>query len=232
MPFCPGSGDGRIFVHDQTVNVKMTVKMTDKKNDMEPGAEEVKETSTQQEETGTKDQEETAAESKEQDPEEKKDEKKHKKDKTHEHIEKLEKEIAELKDRHLRLQAEFDNFRKRTLKEKMELLKSGGETVLTSILPVIDDLERALSAFGDVEEENPFKQGIILIYNKFQDFLKQNGIREIEAKGKDFDTDLHEAITKIPAPTEELKGKIVDVIQKGYLLNEKVIRFAKVVIGE
>ncbi len=206
--------------------------MTDKKNDMEPGAEEVKETSTQQEETGTKDQEETAAESKEQDPEEKKDETKHKKDKTHEHIEKLEKEIAELKDKHLRLQAEFDNFRKRTLKEKMELLKSGGETVLTSILPVIDDLERALAAFGDVEEENPFKQGIILIYNKFQDFLKQNGVSEIEAKGKDFDTDLHEAITKIPAPTEELKGKIVDVIQKGYLLNEKVIRFAKVVIGE
>ncbi len=162
----------------------------------------------------------------------KKEEKKAKKDKTHEQIEKLEKEIVEIRDKHLRLQAEFDNFRKRTLREKMELMKSGGETVLTNILPVIDDLERALAAFAEVEEENPFKQGVILIYNKFQDFLKQNGIREIDAKGKDFDTDLHEAITKIPAPAEELKGKVADVIQKGYTLNEKVIRFAKVVIGE
>ncbi len=162
----------------------------------------------------------------------KKEEKKAKKDKTHEQIEKLEKEIAEIRDKHLRLQAEFDNFRKRTLREKMELMKSGGETVLTNILPVIDDLERALAAFAEVEEENPFKQGVILIYNKFQEFLKQNGIREIDAKGKDFDTDLHEAITKIPASAEELKGKVADVIQKGYMLNEKVIRFAKVVIGE
>ncbi|MGD9556101.1 MAG: nucleotide exchange factor GrpE [Mangrovibacterium sp.] len=162
----------------------------------------------------------------------KKEEKKPKKDKNHEQIEKLEKEIAGIRDKHLRLQAEFDNFRKRTLREKMELMKSGGETVLTNILPVIDDLERALAAFAEVEEENPFKQGVILIYNKFQEFLKQNGIREIDAKGKDFDTDLHEAITKIPAPAEELKGKVVDVIQKGYTLNEKVIRFAKVVIGE
>ena len=114
----------------------------------------------------------------------------------------------------------------------MELLKSGGESVLASVLPVFDDLERALGAFGEVEDENPFKQGITLIYNKFHEFLKQNGIKEIDAKGKEFDTDLHEAITKIPAPAEELKGKVVDVVQKGYLLNEKVIRFAKVVIGE
>jgi molecular chaperone GrpE len=223
VPFCLLWRHGRIFVNDQTVNVKITGKMAEEKNiaDKEQGAEEVKETTSQA-------QEETVSEKKE----EKKEEKKSKKDKTHEQIEKLEKEVADIKDKHLRLQAEFDNFRKRTLKEKMELLKSGGETVLTSILPVIDDLERALAAFGEVEDENPFKQGITLIYNKFQDFLKQNGIKEIDAKGKDFDTDLHEAITKIPAPTEELKGKIVDVIQKGYLLNEKVIRFAKVVIGE
>ena len=111
-------------------------------------------------------------------------------------------------------------------------MKSGGESVLMNIIPVIDDLERALAAFSDVEDENPLKQGVTLIYNKFQEFLKQNGIKEIEAKEKDFDTDLHEAITKIPAPTEELKGKVVDVIQKGYQLHEKVIRFAKVVIGE
>lgn len=205
--------------------------MAEEKNiaDKEQGAEEVKETTGQAQEEIVSDKKE---EEKEERKEEKKEEKKSKKDKAHEQIEKLEKEVADIKDKHLRLQAEFDNFRKRTLKEKMELLKSGGETVLTSILPVIDDLERALAAFGEVEDENPFKQGVTLIYNKFQDFLKQNGIKEIDAKGKDFDTDLHEAITKIPAPAEELKGKIVDVIQKGYLLNEKVIRFAKVVIGE
>lgn len=189
-------------------------------NEQEKGAEELKET--------TQAAPETTAET---EPEHKK-EKKTKKDKTHEQLEKLQNELAEIKDRHIRLQAEFDNFRKRTLKEKMELMKSGGETVLTSILPVIDDFERALTAFGEADDENPLKQGVTLIYSKFQDFLKQNGIKEIEAKEKDFDTDLHEAITKIPAPTEELKGKVVDVVQKGYLLNEKVIRFAKVVIGE
>ncbi|RKD91225.1 nucleotide exchange factor GrpE [Mangrovibacterium diazotrophicum] len=161
-----------------------------------------------------------------------KHDKKSKKDKAHDEIEKLQNDLADMKDKHIRLQAEFDNFRKRTLKEKMELMKSGGESVLMNIIPVIDDLERALVAFRDVEDENPLKQGVTLIYNKFQEFLKQNGIKEIEAKEKDFDTDLHEAITKIPAPTEELKGKVVDVIQKGYLLHEKVIRFAKVVIGE
>ena len=161
-----------------------------------------------------------------------KHDKKSKKDKAHEQIEKLENDLAEMKDRHIRLQAEFDNFRKRTLKEKTELIKSGGESVLANIIPVIDDLDRALASFTDVDDENPQKQGVTLIYNKFQDFLKQNGLKEIEAKEKDFDTDLHEAIVKIPAPTEELKGKVVDVVQKGYLLHEKVIRFAKVVVGE
>jgi molecular chaperone GrpE len=137
-----------------------------------------------------------------------------------------------LKDKHIRLQAEFDNFRKRTLKEKMELLKSAGESILVNILPVIDDFDRALQTIGNTEQNDPVVDGVKLIYNKFQEFLKQNGIKEIEAKEKDFDTDLHEAVTKIPAPSEELKGKNVDVIQKGYMLNEKVIRFAKVVVGE
>lgn len=194
-------------------------------NEQETSAEETRETKNNKQTTP-----ETPIEDAHKD--EHQDKKKSKKDKTHEQLEKLEHELAEVKDKHIRLQAEFDNFRKRTLKEKMELMKSGGETVLNGILPVIDDFERAMSAFGEVEDESAIKQGVTLIYNKFQDFLKQNGVKEIEAKEKDFDTDLHEAITKIPAPTEELKGKVVDVIQKGYLLNEKVIRFAKVVIGE
>jgi len=159
-------------------------------------------------------------------------ERSHKKTKTEEQLEIVEKEIVELKDKHIRLQAEFDNYRKRTLKERMELLKTASESVLMSILPVIDDFDRAMQTMDLVEDESHIKDGIRLIYNKFQDFLKQNGVKEIEAKGQDFNTDLHEAITKIPAPTEDLKGKNVDVVQKGYYLNDKVIRFSKVVIGE
>lgn len=161
-----------------------------------------------------------------------KKDKAHKKNKVEEELEKTETELLELKDKHIRLQAEFDNYRKRTLKERMELLKTASESLLISILPVIDDFDRAVQTLDKVEEEGHLKDGVMLIYNKFQDFLKQNGVKEIEAKEQPFDTDLHEAITKIPAPTKELKGKIVDVVQKGYYLNDKVIRFSKVVIGE
>lgn len=161
-----------------------------------------------------------------------KDPAKHKKEKSSEKIAELEAAVAELKDRHLRLQAEFDNFRKRTLREKAELIKSGGETVLSNILPIVDDFDRALETMKDTPDEDPAKVGFVLIFSKFREFLKQNNIKEIEAAGMAFDVDHHFALTKIPAPTEELKGKIVDVIQKGYTLNDKVIRFAKVVIGE
>lgn len=163
---------------------------------------------------------------------EKKETKKSKKDKTAEKLIELEDALNKKDDQHLRLQAEFDNYRKRTLKEKMELTKSAGESILVNVLPVMDDFERALLSMQDTNEASSIKEGIDLIYKRFNEFLKQNGITEIESKEQDFDTDLHEAITKIPAPTEELKGKIVDVIQKGYRLNDKVIRYAKVVIGE
>jgi len=158
--------------------------------------------------------------------------KKHKIDKKEEIIEELAEKLAEITDKHLRLQAEFDNFRKRTMKEKADLIKSGGESVLVNILPVIDDFERALDSIKSVPEEDPGKQGTLLIYSKFKEFLKQNNVKEIEALGNDFDVDHHEALTKIPAPEENLKGKVVDVVQKGYQLNDKVIRFAKVVVGE
>ena len=161
-----------------------------------------------------------------------KKDKAHKKNKVEEQLEKAESELLELKDKHIRLQAEFDNYRKRTLKERMELLKTASESVLIGILPVIDDFDRAVQTLDKVEEESHLKDGVSLIYNKFQDFLKQNGVREIEAKEQIFDTDLHEAITTFPAPSEELKGKIIDVVQKGYYLNDKVIRHSKVVIGE
>ncbi|MFB6317341.1 nucleotide exchange factor GrpE [Saccharicrinis sp. FJH54] len=138
----------------------------------------------------------------------------------------------ELNDKHLRLQAEFDNYRKRTLREKMELTKSAGESILVSLLPVIDDFERAQQMLHDAADIESVRQGFELIYSKFVSFLNQNGVKPIETTEKEFDTDLHEAVTKIPAPKEELKGKVVDCIQKGYLLNDKVIRYSKVVIGE
>ena len=144
----------------------------------------------------------------------------------------LEAANKEITDKYLRLSAEFDNYRKRTLKERMELTKTAAESVMLNILPVTDDFERAIQAIEHGMNFEATKEGILLIYNKFKEFNKQNGITEIEAAGKVFDTDLHEALTKIPAPSEELKGKIVDVIQKGYYLNDKVIRFAKVVVGE
>lgn len=179
----------------------------------------------------TPDLDQQAEESKPSKKESKKD-KAHKKTETEELFEKAELELLDLKDRHMRLQAEFDNYRKRTLKERMELLKSANESLLISLLPVVDDFDRANQSLDAVEDDSPVKEGVKLIYTKFQDFLKQNGIKEIDAKGQDFNTDLHEAITKIPAPTKEMAGKVVDVVQKGYSLYDKVIRFAKVVIGE
>lgn len=155
-----------------------------------------------------------------------------KKDKSQELIEELKAQLEEMKDKHLRLQAEFDNFRKRTLKEKSDLIKSASETVLSKIIIIVDDFDRALGTMADVPEDDPAKIGFLLIHSKFKEFLTQNQVTEIEALGLDFDVDLHEAITKIPAPSEEQIGKIVDVIQKGYQLNGKVIRYAKVVIGE
>ena len=147
-------------------------------------------------------------------------------------IAELENANKELNDKYLRLSAEFDNYRKRTLRERMELTKTAAESVMLNILPVTDDFERAMHSIEQGMDFEATKEGILLIYNKFKEFNKQNGITEIEAIGKPFDTDLHEALTKIPAPSEELKGKIIDVIQKGYYLNDKVIRFAKVVVGE
>lgn len=158
--------------------------------------------------------------------------KKVKKDHSVEKIQELEQLLAEKDDKYLRLQAEFDNFRKRTLKEKMDLIKSGGESILVNILPVIDDFERALKMLENIQDNTANAEGVNLIYKRFKDFLQQSGVKEIEALEKDFDLDLHEAITKIPAPSDALKGKVVDVVQKGYYLNDKVIRFAKVVIGE
>ena len=138
--------------------------------------------------------------------------------------------FAELNDKHLRLQAEFDNFRKRTAKEKLDLTATASENVIKDILPVLDDFERALQNMEKNGNESDL-QGVTLIYNKLKDTLKKKGLEEINAMDVEFNTDEHEALTMIPSPTEEQKGKVLDVIQKGYKLNGKVIRFARVVVG-
>jgi len=143
-----------------------------------------------------------------------------------------EEKLAELQDRYLRLTAEYDNFRKRTLKEKIDLQKSANEGLLGALLPVADDFDRAMQSVEEAKDIEAVREGMRLIADKFQGFLNQQGVKEIEAVNKAFDTDVHEAITKIPAPSKKLKGKVVDVVQKGYYLNEKVLRFSKVVIGE
>lgn len=140
--------------------------------------------------------------------------------------------IASLEDRYLRQVAEFDNYRKRTLKEKAELIKNGGERAIESILPVLDDFERALSNMAKDENSAEMMTGVELIYNKFVGILKQNGLNKIVTEGADFDTDFHEAIAMVPTPDEKLKGKVLDCIQAGYTLNDKVIRHAKVAVGE
>ena len=140
--------------------------------------------------------------------------------------------MKEQKEKYLRLSADFDNYRKRTMREKIELSKQAGEEIFSKILPVLDNLERAMKAVEEAKDLEAVKQGMHLIYNMFNEYLVQQGLREIEAMHQEFDTDIHDAVTKIPAPDKNLKGKIVDVIERGYFLNDKVLRYAKVVIGE
>ncbi len=140
--------------------------------------------------------------------------------------------IQELHDKYRRLSADFDNYRKRTLKEKMELIKLASEDVLLKLLPIMDDFERAKQTMVEATDCKAMKVGVDLIHNKFKEFLSSNGIKEINAMNEEFDTDLHEAVTKVPTPSKKMKGKVVDVIEKGYFLHDKVIRYSKVVIGE
>lgn len=144
---------------------------------------------------------------------------------------KLRRQIEELKDTNLRLHAEFDNYRKRTIKEKIELSKTASEDVIIDLLPVLDDFDRALKNITDAGAENAFTEGISLIYNKLLKVLSQKGVEEIQAKDQIFDTDFHEAVSHIPGDDPDGEQKIIDVVQKGYKLNGKVIRFAKVVVG-
>lgn len=147
-------------------------------------------------------------------------------------IEKLRTELQEAKDKYLRLYSEFENFRRRTAREKLDLIKTAGEGVIASLLPVMDDFERAQKALEESEDHRASKEGFELIYNKFRSILTQKGLKAMDDKeGTDFNTEFHEAISQMPVEKKKLKGKVIDVVEKGYFLDEKVIRFAKVVIG-
>jgi molecular chaperone GrpE len=143
-----------------------------------------------------------------------------------------EEKLAEMQDKYIRLSAEFDNYRKRTLREKIDLSKYAGENLLLSFLPIMDDFERALKHMYSTTDCSELKDGIDIIYGKFSDFLKQNGIKEIESLNTNFNVDLHEAVAKVPVEEADKKGKVVDVVLKGYYLQDKVLRFSKVIVGE
>ncbi len=153
------------------------------------------------------------------------------KSKSDKKLDELQEKNDELNDKYLRLYSEFDNYRKRTNKEKIETLKSASADVITDLLTVLDDFDRGLKAMEDHGADDETKKGIELIYNKFKNILTQKGLEPMDSMGKEFDTDFHEAVTNIPASSDDMKGKVVDVIEKGYLLNGKIIRFAKVVVG-
>ena len=144
---------------------------------------------------------------------------------------KLRHEFGEMKDKYLRLYSEFDNFRRRTTKERVDLLKTANQELMGALLPVLDDLERARTAMKDAQDVEAIKEGVELVFNKIDTILQQKGLKPMQSIGENFNAELHEAITQIPAPDEKLKGKIVNEVEKGYFLNDKVIRFAKVIIG-
>lgn len=143
-----------------------------------------------------------------------------------------EEKFSSVNDKYLRLYSEFDNFRKRTMKEKADLISSANASLLTDLLPVLDDFERAIASNEKTEDVDGLKEGFMLIYNKFHKILQAKGVKHMDSKGQPFDMDVHEAVTNIPVENDEDKGKVVDVIEKGYYLNDKVIRYAKVVVGQ
>jgi molecular chaperone GrpE len=151
---------------------------------------------------------------------------------TENEMEKLQAELAEQKDKYLRLFAEFDNFKRRTAKERIELIQTAGKEVIASLLDVLDDCERAEKTMESVQDTAAVKEGVQLVFAKLRSTLEQKGLKPMNSVGEEFNPDLHEAITEIPAPAPELQGKVIDQVQKGYYLGDKIIRFAKVVVGK
>ncbi len=155
-----------------------------------------------------------------------------KKQKEAEMIEEHAQQVGELKDKYVRLLAEFENYKKRTIREKIDLMATAAQDTMSAILPVLDDFDRAKKNAEDDTNVEPFSEGVMLVYNKLHNVLKQKGLEAMESTGESFDPELHEAITEIPAPNEEMKGKVIDTVEKGYFLKEKIVRHAKVVVGK
>lgn len=147
-------------------------------------------------------------------------------------IAELEAELAESKDKYLRVFAEFENFRKRSMKERLDLMKTAAQDTIKDLLPVLDDFDRAKAAADDENSDEQLSEGVVLVYNKLYKILGNKGLASMESTGELFDPELHEGITEIPAPSDDMKGKVIDTIEKGYTLNEKIIRYAKVVVGK
>lgn len=149
-----------------------------------------------------------------------------------EKIDKLEEELATQKDKYVRLVAEFDNFRRRNAKERIELMQTAAKDTVQSLLVVLDDMDRAAKQIESTEDVKAIKEGVSLVFNKLRNVMQQNGLKKMEAQGEEFNPDIHEAITEIPAPNDKMKGKVVDMVEAGYYLNDKLIRHAKVVVGK
>lgn len=162
----------------------------------------------------------------------KKSKKSSKVDKKTKKINDLEEELQESKDKHLRLYAEFENYKRRTVKERLDLMKTAAQDTLSSLLPVLDDFDRAKKSADDENTDESFSEGVTLVYNKLHSTLQAKGLKAMDTNGESFNPEFHEAITEIPAPSEDMKGKIIDTIEKGYLLGDKIIRYAKVVVGK
>lgn len=188
--------------------------------------EQVKEEELQQEET------QTEAQNDEVESQNAEEEQPAKEETPEDKIAALQAELEKLQKEYLFLMAEFDNYRKRTVKEKAELIKNGGEKAMLGLLPVIDDFERAIDAIDKSSDVEGLKEGVDLIYNKFMKYLESQQVKPMESTGTDFDADIYEAVTTFPAPDESMKGKVIDTVQKGYTINEKVLRHAKVVVGQ
>lgn len=202
------------------------MKLKFKRNMSKKEQEQVKEEELQQEETQTEAQN---AEVESQNAEE---EQPAKEETPEDKIAALQTELEKSQKEYLFLMAEFDNYRKRTVKEKAELIKNGGEKAMLGLLPVIDDFERAIDAIDNSSDVESLKEGVDLIYNKFMKYLESQQVKPMESTGTDFDADIYEAVTTFPAPDESMKGKVIDTVQKGYTINEKVLRHAKVVVGQ
>ncbi|MCL4169145.1 UNVERIFIED_CONTAM: hypothetical protein GTU68_066450 [Idotea baltica] len=172
------------------------------------------------------------AESNIEEQENKKGKKKSATQKLKDQIEELEIQVSESKDKYLRLFAEFDNFKKRNMKERLDILKSASQDTLSALLPVLDDFDRAKKSADDDSSEEQFSEGVTMVYKKIYNIVDGKGLKKMESTGEVFDPELHEAITKIPAPNDDMKGKVIDTIESGYTLNDKIIRHAKVVVGE